>query len=144
MSANTKLLPAPHRPPLIQIKQRKFHMLTCKYVYPIVYTKNDKPLLNLDNSSELSRVNFLTAPYYHDNDTYNVYVSYMSQKKANQMVDQIKTYYDIDCDAIQMLRTDMEYFSSIMNVPLVVIRNYKENDALYELSYYFKDKTQIL
>lgn len=142
MNACSKLLPAPHRPPLIQIKQKKFHMLTCKYVYPIIYTKNEKTEIN---SSELSRINFLTAPYYHENDTYNVYVSYMSHKKGKQMVDAIKSYYDIECDVIQMLRTDMEYFSSVMKVPLVVIRNYKQNDEMYELSYYsVKDKTKIL
>lgn len=136
---NTKLHPAPHRPPLIQIKYKKFMMLNCKYVYPLIFTKNDK--LNLDNSSDLSRVNFLTAPYYHENDIYNVYVSYMSERRAKQMISSIKEYYNLECDAIKMLREDMEYYSEIMNTPLVVIRNHKPENDIYELSY--KDKKRF-
>jgi hypothetical protein len=136
---NTQLLPAPHRPPLIQIKHKRFMMLNCKYVYPLIYTKNEK--LNVETSSDLSRVNFLTAPYYHDNDIYNVYVSYMSEKKAKNMIRNIKDYYDLDCDAIKMLREDMEYYSEIMNTPLVVIRNHKLDIDIYELSY--KDKKRL-
>lgn len=136
---STRLQQSPHRPPLVQIKQKRFRYLTCKYVYPLVRNKLDP-----NNSSELSRVPFLTAPYYHDDDTYNVYLTYMSEKKAVQMIDSIKSYYNINCDYIKMLREDMEHLSNVINIPLVIIRSYNPESNVYELSYFKKLKNNLL
>uniref|UniRef100_A0A6C0M214 Uncharacterized protein n=1 Tax=viral metagenome TaxID=1070528 RepID=A0A6C0M214_9ZZZZ len=133
---NTKLNPAPHRPPLIHIRNKKFRMLNCQYIYPIVY--NSEPFLNPDNSFQLGKINFLSAPYYQENDIFNVYVSYMSERKTTNIINTINSYYDIKCTAIKMLRIDMEYYSKLMNIPLVVIRNYNKDTDFYELSYFSK------
>jgi len=62
----------------------------------------------------------------------------MSERKTTNIINTINSYYDIKCTAIKMLRIDMEYYSKLMNIPLVVIRNYNKDTDFYELSYFSK------
>ena len=129
----TKLSPPPHRPPLVQIKNKKFRYLKCKYVYPLIHKSDSN--LDFDLISNLNKIRFFTAPYFQNPDTYNVHVTYMSKLKAEQMKELIYSYYGIQCESIRVLREDMEHLSSIKNIPLVIVRSYNTYTDTFELSY---------
>lgn len=133
---NAKLLRPPNRPPLIQIRKKKFKYIDSKYIYPIICNSDETRIIKPDNSSELAKVVFFSAPYFHEKEVYNVYVGFNNLSKANIMSSNINSYYNIKCEAIQMLRTDMEYYSHIMKTPLVIINNYDSVSDTYELSYF--------
>lgn len=124
----SKIMPHPRRPPLIQIKYKNFKYINPKHVYPIVIRNN--------NINTYSRVNFFSAPYYHENDVFNVYVSYTNFDDASITASNIASYYDIDCEPIQQLKTDMEFYAASMKTPLVVISNYDSKNYIYDLNYF--------
>jgi len=124
------------KPPLVNIKNKSFKYINNEFIYPIIMKIPDK--------GNYVKKQYFSAPYYQydsdrgkiPTDIFNVYISYDTLEKADNMANAINNYYKVECETIKELRVDMEHYSANMNTPFVIISNYDEDEDLYELSYY--------